>query len=385
MSGGNIAYYANRIFLINPTIHTEIGEGAEHTLGLSISRSIGGGLHEDLDLVNHGMGKVQFNLEIAMRSDFADIFEVKSGDIVRRGRITASGSESDARLAITYVNKDFERRVTVTAHKWDCKPVYANGRISFELELKPGQAWHGIDTLTNNGPAHVLGWVMKPISYVHHRFPPDVIRHAVWLYLRFTVSYRDVEDLLAERRLMVSSESIRRWVLKFGPLIAKNLRESRAKAHCRWHLDEMVASIAGRQMYMWRAVDSEGEVLEILVQPRRDKTATLRLLRKLLRLSGLRSYGNRHRQTAILRSGASRHEQGLRANNRAEHSHQPLRRRERKMLGFKSAKSAQRFVSVHAVVYNTFNVQRHLSSRPTQRHFRTTAHNSWSDAAAAVA
>ena len=93
--------------------------------------------------------------------------------------------------------------------------------------------WEGIDTLTNNGAAHVLGLVMQPISYARHRFPPDVIRHAVWLYLRFTLSYRDVEDLLAQRGLMVSNESIRRWVLKFGPIIAKNLRESRPKAHCR--------------------------------------------------------------------------------------------------------------------------------------------------------
>ena len=118
---------------------------------------------------------------------------------------------------------------------------------------------------------------MKPISYARHRFPPDVIRHAVWLYLRFTLSYRDVEDLLAERGLTFSNESIRQWVLKFGPIIARNLRENRPKPYTRWHLDEMVVSIAGRQMYMWRAVDSEGEVLEILVQPQRDKVAALRL------------------------------------------------------------------------------------------------------------
>src|ERR1700736_1606887 len=170
---------------------------------------------------------------------------------------------------------------------------------------------------------------MQPISYARHRFPPDTIGHAVWLYLRFTLSYRDVEDLLAERGLMVSNESSRRW-----------------------DLDEMVVSIAGRQMYMWRAVDSEGEVLEILVQPRRDKAAALRLLRKLLRRQGfvpkaivtdkLRSYGAALREIGF--SGL--HEQGLRANNRAENSHQPLRRRERKMQGFKSIKSAQRFVSV---------------------------------------
>jgi transposase-like protein len=232
---------------------------------------------------------------------------------------------------------------------------------------------------------------MKPISYARHRFPPDIIKHAVWLYLRFTLSYRDVEDLLAERGLMVSNETIRRWVLKFAPLIARNLRQTRPKAHGRWHLDEMVISIAGRRMYLWRAVDGEGEVLELLVQSRRDKSAASRLLRKLLRRQGfmptaivsdkLRSYG-----AALRTIGLSRlHEQGLRANNRAENSHQPLRRRERKAQGFKSARSAQRFSSAHAVVYNTFYVQRHLISRPTHRQFRAMAHNSWRDATAAAA
>ena len=142
---------------------------------------------------------------------------------------------------------------------------------------------------------------MKRISYARHRFPPDVIRHAVWLYLRFTLSYRDVEDLLAERGLEVSNESIRRWVLKFGPAIARNLRSIRPRPHDHWHLDEMVVSIGGRPMYMWRAVDGEGEVLDVLVQRSRDKAAALKLLRKLLKKQGfapaaivtdkLRSYG----------------------------------------------------------------------------------------------
>jgi putative transposase len=171
---------------------------------------------------------------------------------------------------------------------------------------------------------------MKPISYARHRFPPDVIRHAVWLYLRFTLSYRDVEDLLAERGLIVSNEAIRQWVLKFGPVIAKNLRTSRPQAYTRWHLDEMVVSLSGKQMYLWRTVDGEGEVLEILVQSRRDKAAAIRLLRKLLRRHGLvttvivtdklRSYGAALREIGF--SGS--HEQGLRANNRAENSHQPV-------------------------------------------------------------
>src|SRR6266436_5395362 len=224
---------------------------------------------------------------------------------------------------------------------------------------------------------------MQPISYARHRFPPDVIRHAVWLYLRFTLSYRDVEDLLAERGLEVSNETIRRWLLKFGPAIARNLRRGRATAHDKWHLDEMVVSIAGRRMYMWRAVDSEGEVLDVMVQPRRDEAAAVKLLRKLLKRQGfaptvivtdkLRSYG-----AALQTIGFSgRHEQDLRANNRAENSHQPVRRRERKIQGFKSAKSAQRFVSTHAAVHNTFNVQRHLISRPTLRRFRAEALVTW--------
>jgi putative transposase len=114
---------------------------------------------------------------------------------------------------------------------------------------------------------------MQPISYARHRFPPDVIRHAVWLYLRFTLSYRDVDDLLAERGLEISNETVRRWVLKFGPAFARSLRRGRPTPYDSWHLDKMVVSIAGRRMYLWRAVDSEGEVLEVLVQPRRDRAA----------------------------------------------------------------------------------------------------------------
>ena len=142
---------------------------------------------------------------------------------------------------------------------------------------------------------------MAPISYRRHRFPPVVIQHAVWLYLRFTLSYRDVEELLAERGLDISYESVRSWVLKFGPAIARGLRACRPRPSDCWHLDEMVVRIAGKQMYLWRAVDHEGEVLEILVQHRRDRSAAVNLMRKLLRKQGfaptrvttdkLRSYG----------------------------------------------------------------------------------------------
>src|SRR5438046_2092065 len=127
---------------------------------------------------------------------------------------------------------------------------------------------------------------MVQLSYRRHRFPPAVIQHAIWLYLRSTLSYRDVEDLLVERGLEVSYETVRRWVLKFGPLIARKLRQRRPRPSDRWHLDEMVVRIAGKRMYLWRAVDHEGEVLDILVQRRRDKRAALRLLRKLLKKQG---------------------------------------------------------------------------------------------------
>ncbi len=198
-------------------------------------------------------------------------------------------------------------------------------------------------------------------------------------YLRFTLSYRDVEELLAERGIDVSYETVRRWVLKFGPVFARNLRRLRPRPSDQWHLDEMVVSIRGRRMYLSRAVDSEGEVLDVLVQPRRDTAAAARLMRKLLKMQGyaarvfvtdkLGSYGSARRQLGP----TAHHEQGLRRNNRAENSHQPVRRRERKMQRFKSPGSAQCFLSLHSAVHNTFNVQPHLVSRRTLRLFRAEA------------
>ena len=127
---------------------------------------------------------------------------------------------------------------------------------------------------------------MQPISYARHQFPAEIIRHAVWLYLRFTLSYRDVEELLAERGIETSYESVRRWVQKFGPAFARNLRRLRPRPTDRWHLDELVVSIQGKRMYLWRAVDSEGEVLDLLVESKRDTKAALRLMRKLLKKQG---------------------------------------------------------------------------------------------------
>jgi hypothetical protein len=142
LNSGNLFHYASRIFLTNPAIATELGTIQPHTLQLDISRSIDGGVHEDIDLVNHGSALVRFNLEIMVRSDFADLFEVKSGNIVRRGRIATQWSESTASLRTIYRNKDFCRELMVATRRNDSVPVYANWRISFEVNLKPGQPWH---------------------------------------------------------------------------------------------------------------------------------------------------------------------------------------------------------------------------------------------------
>ncbi len=164
---------------------------------------------------------------------------------------------------------------------------------------------------------------MNKISYSGYRFPPEIIQQAIWLYLRFTLSLRDVEDLLAERGVAVSYETVRRWVNHFGPMIAADLRKRRPKPHATWHLDEVYLKIDGRMVYLWRAVDAEGEVLDVLVQSKRNKPAALKLMRKLLKkyafvperlvTDDLRSYSAAVRDLGIER----RHERGRRKNNRA--------------------------------------------------------------------
>ena len=224
---------------------------------------------------------------------------------------------------------------------------------------------------------------MQKISYRRHRFHPDIIRQAVWLYFRFTMSFRDVEDLLAERGIDISYETVRLWVLKFGQAYARRIRRRRDPAFDVWHLDEVFVNIGGKQMYLWRAVDGEGTVPDVLVQKRRNKRAALKLMRKLLKNQGvhptkivtdkLKSYGAVFRDLRLTHL----HESGHRRNNRAESSHVPIRRRERKMQRFKSQASAQRFLSTYGPIYNLFNVQRHLISRSTLRIFRDLAMAKW--------
>ena len=231
---------------------------------------------------------------------------------------------------------------------------------------------------------------MDTISFKRHRFPPEIIRRAVWLYARFTLSYRDVEDLLAERGLDISYESVRRWFLKFGAPIARNLRHTQPIPNGYWHLDEMVIVIRGQRYWLWRGVDNEGEVLDFLVQSKRNAQAALKLMRKLLKKQGwtltrtttdkLRSY-----HVAIRTLGlTAQHIDHKRANNRAENSHQPVRRRERKQQRFKSPGSAQRFLNIQAAVYNTFCLQRHVCNRLTFKRFRKDAFNAWESASAAA-
>ena len=232
---------------------------------------------------------------------------------------------------------------------------------------------------------------MNPISFKRHRFPPDVIRYAVWLYFRFTLSIRDVEELLAQRGIEASREAVRCWVIKFGPLIAANLRRRRTPPTGRWHLDEMVVRIRGRRMYLWRAVDDEGEVLDMLVQKRRNRHAALKLLRRLLKNQGVHPETITTDKLASYRAAlrdlglTDRHRPGgMRENNRVENSHLVIRRRERKQQRFKSQGSAQRFLSSHDAVYNCFNHQPHLISRQGLRTLRAQAHEAWAVATAAA-
>jgi putative transposase len=222
-----------------------------------------------------------------------------------------------------------------------------------------------------------------PASYPRHRFPAEIISHAVWLYHVFSLSLRDVELILAERGILVTHESIRHWGLKFGAEFAGRLRRRRPRPGDTWHLDEVFIRIRGVQHYLWRAVDQHGVVLDILVQQRRNGTAAKRFFKHLLagldykprRLvtDGLRSYGVAQR--AILPD--VRHRTSRYLNNRAENSHRPTRRRERQMQRFKSDGQAQRFLSAHAMIYGHFRPRRHLMVAAAYRRARARAFRVW--------
>jgi putative transposase len=213
----------------------------------------------------------------------------------------------------------------------------------------------------------------KPVSYKRHRFPPEIIAHAVWLYFRFPLSLRLVEEMLLERGAIISYETIRRWALKFGPAYARRLRRKTPSRRDIWHLDEVVVTISGQKHWLWRAVDQDGYVLDEILQSRRDTKAAKRLLKRLLRKQGgpprrmitdkLGSYAAARRQ--VMPEVEHRSHKGL--NNRAENSHLPLRWRERVMQGFRSPRYLQRFVSVFSAVRNLF-------VPPSSRRFASATH-----------
>ena len=222
----------------------------------------------------------------------------------------------------------------------------------------------------------------QPNFYKGYRYSGEIISHTVWLYHRFTLSFRDIEDLLAERGIVVTYETIRQWCQKFGLNYAKNLRKKQQRLGDTWFMDEVFLNINGQRQYLWRAVDQDGDVVDILVQSRRNKKAALNFFRKMLKSQGtprkivtdkLRSYGAARKE--VMPSVI--HCQDQYANNRAEGSHQPTRQQERQMRGFKSPGQAQRFLAVHCQVHNLFNVGRHLLKARHYRMFRARSFDTW--------
>jgi len=217
-----------------------------------------------------------------------------------------------------------------------------------------------------------------------YRFPRDIISHGVWLYHRFNLSFRDVEDLLAERGVIVTYETVRQWCRKFGPGYAWKLKHRQGQLGDIWHLDEVFVRIRGERHYLWRAVDEDGDVLDILVQRHRNAHAAKRFFRKLLKgqertplelvTDKLKSYGAA--RVSVMPS--VKHNTVRHANNRAEVSHQPTRARERQMRGFKSPGQAQRFLSVHGVIQNFFRLGRHQLHSEHYRLLRARSFEAWS-------
>jgi len=224
--------------------------------------------------------------------------------------------------------------------------------------------------------------------YKQYRYPVEIIQYSVWLYYRFNLSQRDIEDLLAERGILVSYESIRLWCNKFGPKYANRLKRKHQGYGDTFFIDEVFVKIGGKQHYLWRAVDQDGEVIDVFLQKRRDGAAAKRFFKRILEkhrreprkitTDKLRSYGVAHRELIP----NTIHDTSQYANNRAELSHQPTRVRERGMRRFKSTMQAQRFLGTHAEIYNLFNLGRHLISAKHYRIFRLRAFASWESAVA---
>jgi len=223
-------------------------------------------------------------------------------------------------------------------------------------------------------------------TYKHHRFSPEIISYAVWLYYRFNLSHRDIEDLLAERGIIVSYETIRLWVIKFGAKFARRLKRRHCGYGDTFYIDEVFVKIKGKQHYLWRAVDQDGEVIDVYLQAKRDGAAAKRFFRRLTKnhqgeprkvvTDKPRSYPVAHREVMP----EAIHVTNRYANNRVEQSHETTRARERGMRCFKSMSQAQRFVTAHAAVQNLFNLGRHLVRAQHYRDLRTNAFVEWSRA-----
>ena len=228
----------------------------------------------------------------------------------------------------------------------------------------------------------------KP-SYQRHQFPSEIISHAIWLYHRFCLSFREVEKLLAERGVTVTYETVWQWCLKFGPAYARRLKKRQGRLGDAWHLDEAFITMQGTQHYLWRAVDQDGDTIDILVQRRRDKKAAVRFFRRLLKGQGsepnwlmtdkLKSYDAAHRTVMP----TVEHINTVYANNRVEVSHHPTRQQEYHMRGFSSSQQAQRFLTLHGLTQNLFRLGRHLLRAVNYRLWRTQSFQIWKDAVCA--
>jgi putative transposase len=265
--------------------------------------------------------------------------------------------------------------------------AYRHGLRASEVGLLHGRCQINVPLPRCRLVCHTRGVNPRHLStlYKRHRFPAEIISHCVWLYFRFCLSYRDVEELMAIRGVILTYEAVRYWCRKFGQVYANQLRRQRPRPGDKWHLDEISLTSNGERHYLWRAVDQDGHVLDILVQRRRDTHAAKRFFRKLLKgltyvprvvvTDHLKSYG------AALRELLPRvaHRQHRYLNNRAENSHQPTRQRERRMQGFKSPGHAQRFLAAYGPIAQHFRPRRHQLPAPQYRQEMEQRFHTWQD------